>query len=131
MKRTYKTNSVYQGGTKIVLASLAAAMLTFGTTAFATYDPATHTETLTNQMVSHDRGDLDAGDFHSYDQTDRNLVINWTDDSCGDGSAIRNARVNAKNITINADFSGNKWTDKGIISDNGERLISMPVIPST
>lgn len=95
-------------------------MLTFGTTAFATYDQATHTETLTNQMVSYDLGDLDAGDFHSYDHTDRNLVINWTDDSRGDGSAIRNARVNAKNITINADFSGNKWTDKGIISDNGE-----------
>lgn len=25
--------------------------------------------------------------------------------------------MNAKNITINADFSGNQWTDKGIISD--------------
>lgn len=120
MKRTCKTNSVYQGGTKIVLASLAAAMLTFGTTAFAIYDPATHTDTLTNQMVSPTRGNKDAGDFTNYPYPDRNLVINWdysSNDSRKDGSAIRDATVNAKNITIKADFNGNEWTDKGIISD--------------
>lgn len=120
MKRTYKTNSVYQGGTKIVLASLAAAMLTFGTTTFATYDLATNTDTLTNQMVSPTRGNKDVGDFTTYDYPDRNLVINWdysSNDSRKDGSAIRDATVNAKNITINANFSGNQWTDKGIISD--------------
>ena len=120
MKRTYKTNSVYQGGTKIVLASLAAAMLTFGTTAFATYDPDTPTDTLTNQMVSPSRGNTAMGDLSTYDHADRNLVINWdysSNDSRKDGSAIRNATVNAKNITINADFNGNEWTDKGIISE--------------
>lgn len=93
-------------------------MLTFGTTAFAAYDSATNTDTLTNQMVSPTRGDLNKGDLHSYDHADRNLVINWdAQNGRGDGSAIRNANVNAKNITINADFEGNQWDDKGIISD--------------
>ena len=96
-------------------------MLTFGTTAFATYDPATHTETLTNQMVSPTRGNKDVGDFTNYSYPDRNLVINWdyrSNDSRKDGSAIRDATVNAKNITIKADFNGNEWTDKGIISES-------------
>lgn len=93
-------------------------MLTFGTTAFATYDSTTNTDTLANQMVSPTRGDLNKGDLHSYDHADRNLVINWNKDNHrGDGSAIRDANVNAKNITINADFEGNQWDDKGIISD--------------
>lgn len=95
-------------------------MLTFGTTAFATYDLATNTDTLTNQMVSPTRGNKDVGDFTTYDYPKRNLVINWdysSNDSRKDGSAIRDATVNAKNITINANFSGNQWTDKGIISD--------------
>lgn len=89
-----------------------------GGIAYAAYDPVTNTETLTNQMVSGSRGNLAAGDLKSFDFPDRNLVINWTNNSRGDGSAIRDAEVNAKNITINADFKGNQWTDKGIISDN-------------
>lgn len=88
-----------------------------GTNAYAAYDPTTNTDTLTNQMVSLTRGNTAVGDFKTYNYPDRNLVINWTNDSRGDGSAIRDATVNAKNITINADFSGNQWTDKGIISD--------------
>lgn len=87
------------------------------TYAYADYDPATNTDTLTNQMVSNTRGDTTKGDFKSYNYPDRNLVINWTDNSRGDGAAIRDAEVNAKNLTINANFSGNEWTDKGVISD--------------
>ena len=55
-----------------------------------------------------------------YQHPDRNLVITWTDDSNkspSDGSPIRNADVSAKNITITSDFLGNRWTDKGIISE--------------
>lgn len=99
-----------------------------GTSVFAAYDAATNTDTLTNQMVSPTRGDLNKGDLHSYDHADRNLVINWNKDNHrDDGSAIRDASVNAKNITINADFEGNQWDDKGIISDakeGGETHIS-------
>ena len=89
-----------------------------GTIAFADYDVSTNTDTLTNQMVSSTRGNTAVGDFKSYDYPDRTLVINWTDNSRGDGAAIRDAEVNAKNITVNANFEGNQWTDKGIISDN-------------
>lgn len=88
-----------------------------GAPVYADYDPATHTDTLTNQMVSPSRGNTAMGDFSTYDHADRNLVIQWNNNSRGDGAPIRDARVNAKNITINADFSGNQWTDKGIISD--------------
>ena len=88
-----------------------------GTYAYADYDQATNTDTLTNQMVSNTRGGTTAGDFKSYNYPDRNLVINWTDNSRGDGAAIRDAEVNAKNLTINANFLGNGWTDKGVISD--------------
>ena len=87
-----------------------------GVSAQATYDEATNTDTLTNQMVSSNRGGA-AGDMKSYDHADRNLVINWTDGSRGDGSAIRNAEVTAKNLTVSADFKGDEWTDKGIIDD--------------
>ena len=55
-----------------------------------------------------------------YQHPDRNLVITWTDDSNkspSDGSPIRNADVSAKNITITSDFLGNRWADKGIISE--------------
>ena len=55
-----------------------------------------------------------------YQHPDRKLVITWTDDSNkspSDGSPIRNADVSAKNITITSDFLGNRWTDKGIISE--------------
>jgi outer membrane autotransporter protein len=117
------SSNVHRGGDlgKAAIAAVVASLLTFGGLAYSPVLAAgsDDTDTLTNQMVSPNRGDLTKGDFHSYDHTDRNLVINWTDDSRGDGSAIRNAKVNAKNITINADFSGNQWTDKGIISDNG------------
>lgn len=111
------TKSYNKAARKIILASLAVAAMAFGSTAYATYDPATNTDTLTNQMVSPTRGNTAAGDFKTYDYPDRNLVINWTNNSRGDGAPIRDATVNAKNITINADFSGNQWTDKGIISD--------------
>lgn len=47
-------------------------------------------------MVSNTRGDTTKGDFKSYNYPDRNLVINWTDNSRGDGAAIRDAEVNAK-----------------------------------
>lgn len=101
----------------ILALSLSTNVLGGGTIAFAEYDPATNTDTLTNQMVSSTRGDVNRGDFKSYDHPDRNLVIKWTDNSRGDGAAIRDAEVKAKNISIDTNFSGNKWTDKGIISD--------------
>lgn len=91
-----------------------------GTSVFAAYDPATNTETLTNRTISaHSMFPFKEGDLSAYDHPDRNLVINWNaQNGRGDGSAIRNATVNAKNITINADFEGNQWDDKGIISDS-------------
>ena len=108
-----------------VIAALAMTGVLFsgiGTTTYAAYDPVTNTDTLTNQMVSETRGDTGKGDFKSYDHPDRNLVINWTDNSRGDGAAIRDAQVNAKNITINTDFEGNQWTDKGVISDGDTQI---------
>lgn len=99
------------GGTNVALAA---------DPATGSYDPATNTDTLTNQLISRTRADAAKGDLKSYDHPDRNLVINWTNNSRGDGSAIRAADVNAKNITINADFNGNHWTDKGVISDGNE-----------
>lgn len=101
----------------ILALSLSTNVLGGGTIAFAEYDPATNTDTLINQMVSSTRGDVNRGDFKSYDYPDRNLVIKWTDNSRGDGAAIRDAVVKAKNISIDTNFSGNKWTDKGVISD--------------
>lgn len=96
-------------GVKMILASLAVAALACGTTAYANDTPAsgTETDTLVNQIVS------------NYDHPDRNLVINWEISNTlpGDGSAIRNGTVNARNITIDANFNGNQWTDKGIISE--------------
>lgn len=93
-----------------------------GTSVFAAYDAATNTDTLTNQMVSPTRGDLNKGDLHSYDHADRNLVINWdAQNGRSDGSAIRDASVNAKNITINADFDDPAdWVNKAIISSQGD-----------
>lgn len=100
----------------ILALSLSTNVLGGGTIALAEDDPATNTDTLTNQMVSSTRGNVNRGDFKSYDHPDRNLVIKWTNDSRGDGAAIRDAEVKAKNISIDTNFSGNKWTDKGIIS---------------
>ena len=84
----------------------------------AEYDPNTNTETLTNNMVSETRGNTAIGDYKSYEHPDRDLVINWThDNNRGDGSAIRDAIVKVKNLTINTDFVGNQWDDKAVISD--------------
>lgn len=107
---------------KMILASLAVAALAFGTTAYAAYDPSTNTDTLTNRMISTTRGNTE-GDMHTYDHADRNLVINWdAQNGRGDGSAIRDANVNAKNITITADFlDPGQWENKGIISDGEEK----------
>lgn len=104
-------------GVVAALAMTSILSLGIGTPIYAAYDPATNTDILTNQMVSESRGDTSKGDFKSYDHPDRNLVINWTDNSRGDGAAIRDAQVKAKNITIHTDFAGNQWTDKGVISD--------------
>ena len=110
----------------MILASLAVAALAFGTTAYAADD--TPTDTLTNKRISTTMADPSKGDLSTYDHADRNLVINWdAQNGRSDGSSIRNANVNAKNITINADFEGNQWTDKGVISDakeGGETHIS-------
>ena len=84
----------------------------------AEYDPNTNTETLTNNMVSETRGNTAIGDYKSYEHPDRDLVINWThDNNRGDGSAIRDAIVKVKNLTINTDFVGNQWDDKAVICD--------------
>ena len=107
--RTSK-KSHHRGARRILLASLAVAALACGTTAYANDTPAsgTETDTLVNQIV------------RNYDHPDRDLIINWDDRSntlLKDGSAIRNGTVNARNITIDANFGGNQWTDKGIISE--------------
>lgn len=93
-----------------------------GTNVYAAYDPATNTDTLTNRMISTTRDTME-GDMHTYDHADRNLVINWdAQNGRGDGSAIRDANVNAKNITITADFlDPGQWENKGIISDGEEK----------
>ncbi len=96
-----------------------------GAPAYADYDPATHTDTLTNQMVSPTRGNTAVGDFSTYDHADRNLVINWTNTSRGDGAPIRAATVNAKNITITADFDdGYGVMNKGINSSEGNSHVT-------
>lgn len=104
----------------MILASLAVAALAFGTTAYAADN--TPTDTLTNRLISTTRDTMD-GDMHTYNHADRNLVINWyKDNGRGDGSAIRDANVNAKNITITADFlDPGQWENKGIISDGEEK----------
>ena len=74
--------------------------------AYAADGTDSNTDTFTNQVVS------------NYNNPEQSLVINWDERSNkGDGSAIRNGTVNAKNITIDADFNGNGFTDKGVISD--------------
>ena len=94
----------------------------------AEYDPNTNTETLTNNMVSETRGNTAIGDYKSYEHPDRDLVINWThDNNRGDGSAIRDAIVKVKNLTINTDFVGNQWDDKAVISDK-KHILQQPVI---
>lgn len=114
-----KSSGKAKGG-KMILASLAVAALAFGTTAYAADN--TPTDTLTNRLISTTRDTMD-GDMHTYNHADRNLVINWyKDNGRGDGSAIRDANVNAKNITITADFlDPGQWENKGIISDGEEK----------
>lgn len=68
--------------------------------ALAEYDPATNTDTLTNQRVSSTRGDVKWGDLNSYDHPDRDLVIKWTNHSITDDAPILDAEVKAKNISI-------------------------------
>lgn len=106
----------------MILASLAVAALACGTTAYATYDPATNTDTLTNQRITTTMLDPSKGDLKTYDHADRNLVINWNKDNHrGDGAAIRAASVNAKNITIDVDFDDpSGWVNKAIISSQGD-----------
>lgn len=82
----------------ILALSLSTNVLGGGTIAFAEDDPATNTDTLTNQTVS-----------SSYDHPDRNLVIEWTNDFRGDGAAIRDAEVNAKNISIDTSHPDYRW----------------------
>lgn len=108
----------------MILASLAVAALACGTTAYAAYDPSTNTDTLTNRMISTTRDNTE-GDMHTYDHADRNLVINWNaQNGRGDGSAIRDASVNAKNITIDVDFDDpSGWVNKAIISSQGDSQV--------
>lgn len=116
-----KSSGKAKGG-KMILASLAVAALACGTTAYATYDPATNTDTLTNQRITTTMLDPSKGDLKTYDHADRNLVINWNKDNHrGDGAAIRAASVNAKNITIDVDFDDpSGWVNKAIISSQGD-----------
>ena len=76
------------------------------------------TDNFLNKIISNTRADVSKGDLKTYNHPDRNLFIQWIDNSRGDGSPIRDADVYAKNITIISDFVGNQWTDKGVISDN-------------
>ncbi len=93
-----------------------------GTSVYAAYDPATNTDTLTNQRITTTMLDPSKGDLKTYDHADRNLVINWNKDNHrGDGAAIRAASVNAKNITIDVDFDDPAgWVNKAIISSRGD-----------
>lgn len=114
---------------KAAIAAIVASLLTFGGLAYSPVLAAgsDDTDTLTNQMVSRTRGNTQVGDFTSYDDLNRNLVINWTNDDRGDGAAIRDADVTAKNITINTNFErtdqgpngdlAHQFTSKGVISD--------------
>ncbi len=82
----------------------------------------TQTDIFLNKIISNTRADVSKGDLKTYNHPDRNLFLQWTDNSRGDGSPIRDADVYAKNITIISDFVGNQWTDKGVISDNATNI---------
>lgn len=90
-------------------------------TAQADYDSATNTDTLTNQMISRTHGDTSKGDYSEYNHSDRDLVINWSEENRDKVVGIYNADVTAKNITINTDFPpfrGNRYISyTGIVSD--------------
>lgn len=93
----------------ILALSLSTNVLGGGTIAFAEYDPATNTDTLTNQKVSSTRGDVNQGDFKSYNFPERNLVIKWTNNSITDEAPIRDAEVKAKNISIDTSHPDYRW----------------------
>ncbi len=96
-----------------------------GTNVYAADNPATNTDTLINQMVSPTRGNEAVGDLKTYDHPDRNLVIEWNNTSRGDGAPIRAATVNAKNITITADFYDRYGLmNKGINSSEGNSHVT-------
>lgn len=103
------STNVHRGGDlgKAAIAAVVASLLTFGGMACSPVLAAgsDDTDTLINKMSG------------NYNHPDRNLVIKWTDPKLSDGAAIRNVDVNAKNITVEADFKGNKWNNKGIITD--------------
>uniref|UniRef100_UPI0025F7F6AE ESPR domain-containing protein n=1 Tax=uncultured Megasphaera sp. TaxID=165188 RepID=UPI0025F7F6AE len=104
------SSNVHQGGDlgKAALVAVIAGLLTFGGMAYSPVMAAGSgdTDTLINKMSG------------NYNHPDRNLVIKWTDPKLSDGAAIRNVDVNAKNITVEADFKGNQWNDKGVISED-------------
>lgn len=103
------SSNVHRGGYlgKAALAAVAAGLLTFGGMAYSPVMAAGSgdTDTLINKMSG------------NYNHPDRNLIIKWTDSKLSDGAAIRNVDVNAKNITVEADFKGNQWNNKGVITD--------------
>ena len=63
------------------------------------------TITLENKYISRY---YSADGYPEFIHPDKNLVSKWTNDSRGDGSAIRNAKVVVKNLTIDANFG---WPD--------------------
>ena len=71
-----------------------------------------------------------SGDMDSYDHEDRNLIMNMK--GRGDGGAIRSGFVRAHNVTINADFPGDEWNNKGITGmdkvDDGSKLPPAQII---
>lgn len=103
------SSNVHRGGDlgKAALAAIVASLLTVGGLAYSPVmaESSSDTDTLINKTSG------------TYNHPDRNLVIKWTDPKLPDGAAIRDVNVNAKNITVEADFKGNQWNNKGVISD--------------
>ena len=123
--------------TLLSLHCLAALSAGWTTSAYAVYDEHTQTETLLNGTVSRTRH---VGEFYnSYDHTDRDLLIKWTEvQGRSDGAAIRDGSVNVRNLTIDSQFwgpthddvykDGNKYytkrsydgiTNKGVYASDG------------
>ena len=87
-----------------------------GTNVYAAYDPATNTDTFTNQKVG------------NYNYPERNLVIKWNNNAPGDGAPIRDVTVKAKSISIDTNFAGNGFNDKGVISDKKSTITASNII---
>ena len=102
---------------KLMLLALGISSI-MGGTAYAEYDEATKTETLTNQMISSNRGGAE-GDLTSYNHPDRDLVINWGE-SRTENAPVTNTSVTAKSLTM----TSQKY---GIIEDKkgGETTINV------